>query len=570
MKRVFMKKWMIILLLFCIPLVSCEDKDAAGESVVSEKTAEAVETKSRRDFGKQHRSDLKKPVKKQTVALLMPRIDGYMTARKELKEENSFKNTLPLTADERKLDAIMKRYARRFNNRRNIKNAHSSPFYEKKKEIEASDLFRLIRAMPKGANLHLHANAALTAEDFFEFVRPFDNIYVLTAKTKNEGRLAHVYPGKKIPAGYEPLKEVLDSGRMTKEHLVALWSYGPEDTNAYPDERWSKFSGIFGKVFNGIVGSPQIYKEYLKTVFRKSVEDNVDHIEFRIKFPIFTRRQPGTVSGALAFRQAYTEFKKENPSFSAKAILSVRKQFERDIDEIVMEYKEMLYLKRRVKDKSVPEKPVDLIVGFDLVGNEDDLRPLSDYVPYFRLISEKTEDLNLYLHAGESLDANSNKLLDAYLLKSKRVGHGLNLYRFPALMEKFIKDDIPLEVSPISNQLLGYSPDLRGHPAVEYMKRGVPMVISSDDPLIFGNDGLSYDFFVAVTEWGLGLGEVKWLCMNSIRYSAASPDEKKVMLENWNKKWDEFVKKSLEKMPVRKRKNRTGKPVQNKDMKKAA
>lgn len=567
-----MKKLVFFCLLSCFLFAGCKDKQQADVSVVSSDSSESsvVENSEKsRDAGAEPVEN-SRVFEKNKTSLVLPRVDGYLAARKALKAENSFKNTLPLTADERKLDAVMRRYVRRFNNRKNIKNAHGTPFYEKKKEIDNSDLFKLVRAMPKGANLHLHANAALTAEDFFEFVRPFDNIYISTAKNKHEGRLAHVYPGKEIPAGYELLKDVLDSGRMTKQHLVALWSYGPEDTKAYPDERWSKFSGIFGKVFSGIVGAPQIYKAYLKTVFQKSVEDNVDHIEFRIKFPVFTRKQPGTASGAMAFRQAYTEFRKENPSFSAKAILSVRKYAQRDMDEIMMEYREMLYLKRRIKDKSVPEHPVDLIAGFDLIGNEDDMRPLSDYVPYFRLMSEKAGELDLYLHAGESLEASSNKLFDAYLLKSKRVGHGLNLYRFPALMDKFIEEDIPLEVSPISNQLLGYSPDLRAHPAVGYMKRGVPMVISSDDPLIFGNNGLSYDFFVAITEWGLGLGEVKWLCLSSIRYSAVPPAEKEVMLANWNRKWDEFVSKSLKELPDPKKKSRPRKNTFNKEMKKAA
>lgn len=569
-----MKNLIFICLLSCFFFAGCNDEQAADVSAAVVSSASSKEVPAD-NFKKEKNTGIKtaknlKAAEKNKLPLVLPRIDGYLNARKELQAENSFKNTLPLTADERRLDAVLQKHVRRFNNRKNIRNTHGAPFYEKKKEIESSDLFRLIRAMPKGANLHLHANAALTAEDFFDFIRPFDNIYISTAKNKHEGRLLHVYQDKQVPAGYEPLKDVLDSGRITKEHLVALWSYGPEDTNTYPDERWSKFSGIFGKVFSGVVGSPQIYKAYLKTVFQKSIEDNVDHIEFRIKFPVFTRRQPGTASGAMAFRQAYTEFKKENPSFSAKAILSVRKYAQRDMDEIMMEYKEMLYLKQRVKDKTVPERPVDLIVGFDLVGNEDDMRPLSDYVPYFRLMFEKAGNLDLYLHAGESLNADSDKLLDAYLLKSKRVGHGLNLYHFPALMEKFIEEDIPLEVSPISNQLLGYAPDLRGHPAIEYMKRGVPMVISSDDPLIFGNDGLSYDFFVAVTEWGLGLGEVKYLCVSSIRYSAASPDEKKAMMENWNKKWDAFIKKSLEELSLPEKNSRTGKAIFKKEMKKAA
>lgn len=108
---------------------------------------------------------------------------------------------------------------------------------------------------------------------------------------------------------------------------------------------------------------------------------------------------------------------------------------------------------------------------------------------------------------------------------------------------------IAVEVCPISNQVLGLVDDMRNHPAASLFASGSPVVVSNDDPALWGAKGLSYDFyeaFMGIMSASSDLRSLKKLARNSLTYSSMNSSEKQDAITRWLLKWDDFVAKLAE------------------------
>ena len=86
--------------------------------------------------------------------------------------------------------------------------------------------------------------------------------------------------------------------------------------------------------------------------------------------------------------------------------------------------------------------------------------------------------------------------------------------------------------------------DLRNHPAATLIQEGFPLVISSDDPSLWGATGLSFDYyeaFMGLAGLNMDLKLLKKLILNSLYYSKSDLQCKKLFKNKWRTYMEKFV-----------------------------
>jgi adenosine deaminase len=117
----------------------------------------------------------------------------------------------------------------------------------------------------------------------------------------------------------------------------------------------------------------------------------------------------------------------------------------------------------------------------------------------FREVYEAAAEAGLrrVAHAGEEgPPAYIWEALD--ILGVERVDHGIRCMEDPALVERLVRDQIPLTVCPLSNVRLRCVDTLSGHPLPAMLEAGLLVTVNSDDPAYFG--GYAGDNFDAVRD----------------------------------------------------------------------
>ncbi|XP_017072143.1 adenosine deaminase 2-A-like isoform X2 [Drosophila eugracilis] len=407
-------------------------------------------------------------------------------------------------------------------------------------EIRKSQIFNLIKRMPKGGVLHAH-DTALCSTEYLISLTYRENLWICTA---NEGcdasalRFSKQKPQALNDCDWSLLSEVRAKygSKRVDEYLAERLTLYPttkfEDNNA----AWSTFMNIFA-LLDGLVMYAPVWADYYYTALKEFYEDGVLYLEFRSLVPTLYDLN-GTEFTAMDTVRIYVEtlekFKEDHPDFIGSRMIyaPIRNTNTEGLTSYINTLKE------------IKEKYPDFVAGFDLVGQEELGRPLRDFIDELLTIPE---DIDFYFHAGEtnwfgsSVDEN---LIDAILLGTKRIGHGFGLVKHPVVLDMLKKLNVAIEVSPISNQVLQLVTDFRNHPCSHFIADGYPVVISSDDPSFWKATPLSHDFYIAflgIASQHSDLRLLKKLALNSIQYSSLSAEAQFDALEKWQAKWDQFI-----------------------------
>jgi aminodeoxyfutalosine deaminase len=175
------------------------------------------------------------------------------------------------------------------------------------------------------------------------------------------------------------------------------------------------------------------------------------------------------------------------------------------------------------------------VVAFGLGGDELS-GPTVNFRPAFDLA--RNEGLHLTCHAGE---VGGPELVreSIDLLSAERIGHGIAVMRDPALAEFLAARRVPLEICPTSNLCTGAlakqtgkaDASLQDHPLAKFIKQGLTVMLSTDDPAMFHTDLLTE--YSAAASLGLSSPQLVQLAEQSFSASFLPPEDKRRMLDEF-------------------------------------
>ena len=168
----------------------------------------------------------------------------------------------------------------------------------------------------------------------------------------------------------------------------------------------------------------------------------------------------------------------------------------------------------------------DSVIGIGIGGDERHTGP----EPFEKIYARAARHgLRLSVHAGETVGPQSIwGALDA--LKAERLGHALHAWADEKLMERLVREQVPLELCITSNVRTASCHDLKAHPVRRYFDAGALVTLNTDDPEMF-QTSLVEEYQIAQDVFGFTAEELRQVARNSFEASWLPLERKKQLLE---------------------------------------
>ncbi|KAL5361830.1 hypothetical protein BJX96DRAFT_176594 [Aspergillus floccosus] len=338
--------------------------------------------------------------------------------------------------------------------------------------IAQTQLWRIVKRMPKGALLHAHLSAMLPYETILRTIMSTEGMVlsashdVSTQERAENATIVFSHVNTTLPLDQPSIHspEYVPDSKIPVQEAATSFSGGEE--------------GFFRFVLSKMAVSPEdsirhelgpVVRTFYQKLFERLADDGIRWVEIRA----------GGSSGKLVHDGdedpdpdldiwwevleeelvKFQESEKGSNFWGARIIWSDW----RGKQGASLTNSMSIAIQRK-------EKFPELFSGYDVVAEEDLGHSLIELAPELIWFQEQTVQRNLtvpfFFHAGETLgDGNATdlNLFDAVLFKTRRIGHGFSLYKHPKLIDVVVENGIMVDVCPISNEVLRLATDILHH-----------------------------------------------------------------------------------------------------------
>ena len=433
-----------------------------------------------------------------------------------------------------------------------------------------TELRAFLRAMPKGADLHVHLSGAVYAEDFIA--------WAAAAKLCVQRSDYKIVPPDPQQQCDEPRTRPAASALTDQSfyddivNALSMRNYIPSPSEPSGHDQFFVTFGKYGEVSWRVPGQMTAF------LLRRYAAEQVQHTELMITL---TPQQPemtkellddiGKASDPAAKLAVLTDYIAQAVPNARKNIddwqATTRKELGCDSGTpepgCAVTYRYVAQVNRNSDAAKVFANTAlaaalvrtdDRVGGLNFVGPEDYRVARSDYREHMKAIgflTKKTEtagDVPVALHAGELWlglvppDDLTFHIRDAVeTAGAKRIGHGVALAyerRSDELLAAMRKRNVAVEINLTSNDvILG----VRGkdHPLMAYRAAKVPVTLSTDDAGVSRID-LTNEYFRAARDYPLDYGALKGIARASIEHAFLGDTAKNTAVKQLDEAFRKF------------------------------